>query len=89
MCQRCTIKMPTVKSAFIAEKTKKRRFKPERFVVIKCTKTMQNHHTGAPLSLFQFIQLLIQRGNVMNTRASFIENFMQKRIRQQVDQTVD
>jgi hypothetical protein len=36
--------------------------------------------------LFQFVQLLVKGGNLVNARTAFIENVMQEGVRQQVDQ---
>lgn len=38
------------------------------------------HQNDARLSLFQFIELLIKLGDVMNTRTSFFQGFMEKGI---------
>lgn len=47
------------------------------------------HHAGAPSPLFQLVQLLVKRSDIVDARTTAIERFVQKGIGQQIDQAVD
>ncbi len=47
------------------------------------------HHAGAPSALFQLVQLLVKRGDIVDARTTAVERFMEKGIGQQINQAVD